>query len=77
MSGMALATGFVKRYVYKKTVASAVPLTLGMGFSVRAPVFLIKLFRLAAGDGQRIPVVAGLDAGDLHDLADVITGMSE
>ena len=32
-----------------------------------APVFLVEYFRLAAGNCERIPVVAGLDAGEAEE----------
>ena len=42
-----------------------------------APVGLVVLFRAATGDGERGPVSAGVDAGDLDDLTDVVAGVTQ
>ena len=48
-----------------------------MRFASLAPIGLVELLRAAFGYRQRIPVVTRVVAGELNDLADVITGMAK
>jgi hypothetical protein len=49
----------------------------GVGFACLSPVGLIELLGTAAGNGQRVPLVAGVNAGHLNDLANVIARMTQ
>jgi hypothetical protein len=44
---------------------------LRMRFAGLTPIGLVELFRTAPGDRQRSPLLPGVEAGDLDDLADV------
>src|SRR5687767_1645258 len=50
---------------------------LRMRFSRLAPVRVIELLGPAARDRERGPIFAGVDAGDLNDLADVVARMAQ
>jgi hypothetical protein len=41
------------------------------------PVGLIELLGGAAGNRQRNPLVAGVNTGDLNNLADVVAGVAQ
>src|SRR5439155_3266982 len=41
------------------------------------PMGLVELLRAAPGDRQRVPLLSGMEAGELHDLADVVTGVAQ
>ncbi len=50
---------------------------LRMRLAAPAPVRLVELFRLPPGNGQRLPAIPYMDAGNLNNLADMVAGVAQ
>src|SRR5262249_4602453 len=50
---------------------------LRMRFARLPPMRLVELFRASPGNRQGIPLLPGVDSGNLNDLADVIAGVAQ